>query len=342
MLKHELIMVSSQNHDSNVVNDAQSEHSEDSNASVGVETTRHGRKPELVIVGTMALDSVETPFGKVKNALGGSATYASLAATYFTKPGVVSIIGNDFPESHLKMLQKQGIDLAGVEKHGKTFRWSGSYEFAMNEAKTHKTELNSLLEFKPVLSNEYKQAHSVFLANVDPSIQLEVLDQLKPGTFVLLDTMNFWIETKRNLLLEVIKKVSVLLLNEGEARQLMNTPNLIKAGHELLDIGPEYIIIKKGEHGAIVFSPHGFFSAPGYPLEEVRDPTGAGDSFAGGLIGYLAHTGDVSFASVKKGVIYGSAIASFCAEHFSTAYHARTAMRDVEERYQTFRRIREF
>lgn len=299
-------------------------------------------KHELIVVGTMALDSVETPFGKVENALGGSAVYASLASTYFTKPGVVSIIGNDFPEEHLEMLEKQGIDLAGVEKRGKTFRWSGSYEFAMNEAKTHKTELNALLEFKPQLTESYKQSKFVFLANFDPTLQAEVLDQIMPGTFVLLDTMNFWIETKRNRLLEVIKKVTVLLLNEGEARQLMNTPNLIKAGHALLDMGPEYVIIKKGEHGALVFSPHGFFSAPGYPLEEVRDPTGAGDSFAGGLIGYLAHTGDVSFASVKRGVIYGSAIASCCAEAFSTGYREKISMKDIEERFETFQKIREF
>lgn len=293
----------------------------------------------LVIAGTMALDSVITPFGQIKDGLGGSATYASLAASYFAKPAVVSIVGQDFPVEYFKLLQKHQIDLDGVERNGHTFRWSGSYEYDMSQAKTHQTELNSLEHFQPKLPLSYQQARYVFLANFDPSLQSIVLDQLDHGAFVLLDTMNYWIDTKRTALGEVIARVNMLVINEGEARQLCDSPNLIKAGRMMLDMGPEYVIIKKGEHGALFFSRHAFFSAPSYPLEELRDPTGAGDSFAGGLIGYLAHIGVVSESSIRRGIIYGSAIASCVVEDFSVKYRSSVTMSQIDERYKLFKKM---
>ncbi len=298
--------------------------------------------PELIIVGSMALDSVETPFGKVTDVLGGSATYASLAASYFAKPGVVSIVGQDFPAEHEQTLAKFGVDLAGLKHKGKTFRWSGSYEFAMNEAITHKTELNVLLEFKPKLPEQYLEAKFLMLGNLDPSIQLNVIGQVKHGTFIMMDTMNFWITSAREKLLEVINKVHVVVINEGEARQLIDTPNLIKAGRKILEMGPQYVIIKKGEHGAMLFGQDLFFAIPGYPLDEVRDPTGAGDSFAGALIGYLARAKATDHAALRRAIIYGSAVASACAEQFSTRYRDTMSLKDIEERVETFKKMREF
>ena len=296
----------------------------------------------LVIAGTMALDSVTTPFGKIKDGLGGSATYASLAASYFAKPGVVSIVGQDFPAKYLRLLKKYQIDLDGVERNGDTFRWSGSYEYDMSQAKTDRTELNSLEHFQPKLPLSYQKARYVFLANFDPSLQSIVLDQLDHGAFVLLDTMNYWIASKRAALGEVISRVNMLVINEGEARQLCDSPNLIKAGRTMLDMGPEYVIIKKGEHGALFFSRHAYFSAPSYPLEELRDPTGAGDSFAGGLIGYLAHIEEVSESSIRRGIIYGSAIASCVAEDFSVKYRSSVNMSQIDERYNTFKKMMQY
>jgi len=273
---------------------------------------------ELVVVGTIGLDDIETPFGKVESVLGGSGVYASKASSFFTKTGLVSIVGKDMPEKGLAVINE--VDLSGVEQSEKTFRWSGYYEFDMNEAKTKKTELNSLTEFKPKLPDNFKKAKYLFLGNIDPALQIEVLDQMENSPFILLDTMNYWIDTKKEDLLKVIERVDVLVINEGEARQLFGTPNLIKAGKMILESGPKFGIIKKGEHGALLFSKEGFFSAPGYPLEVVKDPTGAGDSFAGGLIGYLAKTGDNSEKNMRKAIVYGSTIASFCAENFSLKY----------------------
>lgn len=295
---------------------------------------------ELVVVGTIGLDDIETPFGKVDSALGGSGVYASKASSFFTKTGLVSIVGKDMPKEDLAVIDE--VDLSGVEQSEKTFRWSGYYEFDMNEAKTKKTELNSLAKFKPKLPNNFKTAKYLFLGNIDPSLQIEVLDQMENKPFVLLDTMNYWIETKKKKLLEVIGRVDVLVINEGEARQLFSTPNLIKAGKMILEFGPKFGIIKKGEHGALLFSKEGFFSAPGYPLEVVKDPTGAGDSFAGGLIGYLSKTGDNSEKNIRKAIVYGSTLASFCAEHFSLKYCDNLTLDNIEERYNAFEQIRKF
>ena len=296
----------------------------------------------LVILGTMAFDDIETPFGKADNALGGSATYAAYAASFFAKPGIVSVVGDDFPHSHLKTLKDKGISLEGIKKEGKTFRWSGFYEFDMNDAKTLRTELNSLETFKPALPDEYKKAKYVFLANLDPALQLEVLEQVKSPKFTIADTMNLWIEHKKNALLKLISKVDLLLLNDGEARQLFKTTNLVTAAKSALKLGPKYVIIKKGEHGALLFSDGKHFNAPGYPLENLKDPTGCGDSFGGGLIGYLAKTDNIGEANIRKAIIYGSAIASFNAEDFSLERQKRLDKGDIEKRYKEFEEIRAF
>ncbi len=297
---------------------------------------------DLIVLGTVALDDIETPFGKVKDALGGSATYAAYAASFFAKPGIVSIIGEDFPEHHKKTLENKGICLKGIAKEGKTFRWRGFYEFDMNEAKTLRTELNALESFKPELPKDYKDSKYIFLANLDPELQLEILNQLKKTELVVLDTMNFWIEHKKEALLRVIKKTNILLLNDGEARQLFKTTNLIKAANNALKLGPYAVIIKKGEHGALLFTKEKHFNAPGYPLENVKDPTGCGDSFGGALIGYLAKTKDHGERSIRKAIVYASAIASFNAEDFSLENLKKIKHSDIEKRFNELKEIREF
>lgn len=307
----------------------------------------------LVIVGSLALDTVRTPFGKVKDALGGAATYASYSASFFTKPattggvgvvGVVGVVGNDFPKQHLQLLQQRGISTDGVkvDEKGKTFRWEGYYEYDMNEAKTVKTELGVFADFKPQLPDSYKSAEYVFLANIDPELQMGVLRQVKKPKLTLLDTMNYWIQNKKQLLLDVIRKVDVLLLNDGEARQLFETPSLVKAAAVALKLGPKFIIIKKGEHGALLFSDGSHFSAPAYPLELIKDPTGCGDSFAGALIGYLANNGSNSEKDIRKAIVYGSVVASFNAEDFSLERLKKLTAVEIEKRYEEFERIREF
>ena len=297
---------------------------------------------ELVIAGTMALDGIETPFGKVENALGGSATYAAYAASFFSKPGIISIIGEDFPKEHIEELEKKEIDFKGVKKEGKTFKWGGYYEFDMNEAKTLRTELNSLETFKPEVPEEYKDAKYVFLANIDPSIQLEIINSIKSPEIILTDTMNFWIEHKKNELLEVIKKTDILLLNDGEARQLFKTVNLIQAANKALELGPKAVIIKKGEHGALLFTKEKHFNAPGYPLENIKDPTGCGDSFGGALIGYLAKTKSKEEPNIRKGMVYASVLASHNAEDFSLEKLKKIGHEDIEKRFNEMKEIREF
>ena len=322
----------------------------------------------LVIVGSIGLDDIKTPFGKVEGVLGGSAVYAASAASYFIKPGLISIKGNDLPDEKLRIC---GADLKGLQSHEKTFRWSGCYEFDMNEAKTLDTTLNSLANFRPQVPKEYLKSKYVLLGNMDPEVQLEVINQIKNGrhckvakgncgnpleskiassqtsrndrdVFIITDTMNYWIASKKDKLLEVLSNTHFAILNEGEARQLTGNPNLIKAGKQLLDLGPKYVAIKKGEHGALLFSNNEIFSAPSYPLEDLVDPTGAGDSFAGGAAGYLSKTNDTSWDNIKKAIIYGSSIASFCAESFSLDYKKRVSIKNIEERNEIFRKIREF
>lgn len=297
---------------------------------------------DLAIVGSVALDTVKTPFGEKKEVLGGAATYSSYAASFFSKPGIVAVVGEDFPSEHLELLRKRGIDLSGVKKKGKTFRWQGYYEYDMNEVKTVKTELNSFEGFKPELPEKYKDAKYVFLANINPELQMSVLEQVRKPELVMLDTMNLWIETKKKQLTDAIRKVDVLLLNDSEARQLFGTPSLVKAASAALKLGPKYIIIKKGEHGALLFTGNSHFSAPSYPLETIKDPTGCGDSFAGAMIGYLAKTGDNSEKSIRKAIVYGSVVASFNAEDFSLERMKRLTNAEIEKRYREFEKIREF
>jgi len=294
---------------------------------------------DLVCLGTIALDSVETPFGKKDGILGGSATYFGLAAGFFSKCGIIGVVGKDFPDEHLLYLNRHQVDTSGVEKTGgETFRWSGFYEFDMNTAHTKETQLNVLADFKPKIPDEYENCEFLFLANIDPVIQLKVLDEIQPK-HAACDTMNYWIESKKEKVSEIFEACDMIVINEGEARQYCGIPNLIKAGNELLKTHTDRVIIKKGEHGAIYFSRNGFFSAPAYPIEEVIDPTGAGDSFAGGTIGHLAKHKSFNDEAIKKSLVIGSIIASYVCEDFSIERTKTVTQSDIEQRYDHFKRM---
>ncbi len=297
---------------------------------------------DVLIVGTVALDTIETPFGKVEKTLGGSATYASFAASLFSKPALISIVGTDFPNDYLGLIKKRSIGIEGLKISGKTFHWDGFYEYDMNEAKTRKTELNSLRNFKAEVPAKYRDIKYVFLANIDPQQQLDTLRQINNPSLVVLDTMNFWIINKKNSLLKIMKKVDVLLLNDTEARQLFNTVNLLKAANKALKLVSKAVIIKKGEHGALLFTKNKHFNAPGYPLENIKDPTGCGDAFGGAFIGYLAKTKDSSESNLRKAIIYGSVVASHNAEDFGLNRLKQLKMKDIKKRYKEFQEIREF
>ena len=296
----------------------------------------------VVIIGTVALDTIKTPFGEVQGVLGGSATYASWASSFFAKTGVVSIVGEDFPEEHNKILTDRGICLNGLVKKGKTFRWDGFYEFDMNEAKTLNTELNALLEFEAELPEEYRDAEYVFLGNIDPELQLKVIGQLKNPKVIAMDTMNFWIDSKKDKLIEAIKNIDILLINDGEARQLFETTNLVKAGRKALELGVKAVIIKKGEHGALLFTKDSHFNAPGYPLEDVKDPTGCGDSFGGSLIGCIAKAGKLNDKVLRKAVVYATSVASHNAEDFSLERMKKISLKDIDKRVKEIKKIRKF
>lgn len=302
----------------------------------------NSKSPKSIICGTVALDDIKTPFGEIHSALGGSAIYAALAASIFSPCGIVGAVGNDFPRKYLRTLNSHGVDTRGLEFKGKTFRWSGEYEFDMNRAKTLKTELNCVSGYAPKLSQEYKKNRYAFLANCSPDVQYEFLSQFKAKPFVLTDTMNYWIEHKKSELLKVAKATDILLINEAETRQLCDCSNLIKGGRQLLALGPKHIIIKKGEHGALLLSRGSFFSAPAYPLENAVDPTGAGDSFAGAIIGYLAKTNAVIEEGLRKAVIIGTAVASFTTEGMGTEKIEKITLKDVRARYEEIKKHREF
>lgn len=297
--------------------------------------------PKLIILGSIALDDVETPFGKKDRLLGGSASYASYAARFFTDVGIVSVVGEDFSKEYWKLLTKTG-DIAGIQVGGNTFHWQGHYEYDMAAAKTLCTDLNCLEGFKPVLPPHYKGAEYVFLGNMHPTQQIEVVSQLEKPKLIAMDTMNLWIKNTKDELLEAIKKVDILILNDAEVRELFNTPHIIEAAKKALGLGLKYIIIKKGEHGAVMFSEETYFSAPGYPLEEIKDPTGCGDSFGGGLMGYIAGKDDFEETELRKAVVYGSVCASFNAEEFSLDRLRSIKKKDIEERYKEFKKIRQF
>jgi sugar/nucleoside kinase (ribokinase family) len=275
----------------------------------------------LLTVGTVAFDDIQTPFGHAERAIGGAATYISLAASYLTKNiRLVSVIGDDFPKEVLKDMQSRGIDQQGlqVREGEKSFFWAGRYHNDMNSRDTLDTQLNVLADFDPVLPEAYKESEFVMLGNLTPAVQMRVIEQLStPPRFLAMDTMNFWMDHSLEELLQVIKKVDALIINDEEARQLSGEYSLVKAAEKIHNMGPRYLIIKKGEHGALLFEDQHVFFAPALPLAEVFDPTGAGDTFAGGFMGYLASTGDISFDNLKRAIIYGSAMASFCVEKFS-------------------------
>lgn len=297
----------------------------------------------VLIVGSMALDNVKTPFGEVRDALGGAAVYSSVAASYFAPVRLVGVVGRDFPEKHVRFLASRSIDLAGMQRmQGETFRWSGLYEFDLNQAHTLDTKLNVFQHFRPHIPEEYKDSKYVFLANIDPELQLQVLEQVKSPKLTICDTMNFWIENKRECLLEVLKKVNIAFMNDTEARQLCGTFSLVGAARQIIELGPSAVIIKKGEHGAIMVTDSAYFAAPSYPLEEVRDPTGAGDSFAGGFIGYIAYTDDISEGNLRKATIYGSTLASFNVEDFSLRRLGSLTPEDIAARYCEFKQIADF
>ena len=293
---------------------------------------------DLVVVGSVALDSVKTPFGKVTEALGGSATYFSYAASFFAPVRVVGAVGGDFPREHLELLRKRGVDVSALEvlPDQKTFRWTGEYGFDLNEAKTLDVQLNAFATFKPRLGPVHRKAPFLFLANIDPVLQLDVLSQMDEPAMVALDTMNFWIEGKREDLLKVLARVDVLLINDAEARMLAREPNLIKAARAIATMGPKTVVIKRGEYGALLVSNGQFFFAPAYPLDSVFDPTGAGDTFAGGFMGYLAQQNATDAAALRRAMVRGAAMASFTVEDFSLERLTRLEPREIEERLRIF------
>jgi len=300
----------------------------------------------LITVGTVAFDSIETPYGKADRVVGGAATYISLAASYFTPDiGLVSVVGDDFPESELKYMSKRGVDLAGLQiKQGeKSFFWAGRYHENMNQRDTLDTQLNVLADFNPKLPAEYKNAKYLMLGNLTPEVQMKVIRQMKKRPkLVAMDTMNFWMDIAMPSLKKTIKKVDVLLINDEEARQLSGEYSLVKAAKVIHKMGPKFLVIKKGEHGALLFNDDQIFFAPALPLAQVFDPTGAGDTFAGGFMGYIAKTNSISFANMKRALIYGSAMASFCVEEFSIQRLKGLTQRDINSRVKQFVKLSKF
>jgi len=291
----------------------------------------------ILVVGSVALDSIRTPFGEVEEILGGSATYFSVAASFFNDVQLVAVVGEDFQDEHVDFLASRNVDLTGLKRvPGKTFRWKGYYEYDLNDAHTMDTQLNVFEDFDPEIPEEYRDSEYVFLANIDPALQLHVLQQVRSPRLVICDTMNLWIETRRPQLLETISRVDYLLLNDAEARQLADEPNLVAAGRKLLSMGPQRVIIKKGEHGVIMLGEGVFFSLPAYPLETVFDPTGAGDTFGGGFLGSLSRYPEMREEDIRRSIVYGSVIASFNVESFSCDRLRSLTLDEIEERYREF------
>jgi sugar/nucleoside kinase (ribokinase family) len=298
---------------------------------------------QILVVGSVAYDTVRTPFGEVTEVLGGSAVYFSVAAAFFADVRLVAVVGEDFAEEHLQLLRERGVDLEGLSRvPGRTFRWRGEYGFDLNEAKTLETHLNVFATFRPRIPPAYRESEVVFLANIDPDLQREVLGQVAAPRLVAADTMNFWIMGKPESLRETLKQVQTLLINDAEARMLAGEPNLVKAARKLLSWGPQSLVIKRGEYGALMFSDGWWFSAPSLPLEQILDPTGAGDSFAGGFLGYLANTGNFSLDNTRKAVIMGSVMASFAVEDFSLNRLTRLTYPEIEARYREFKALVHF
>lgn len=297
----------------------------------------------LLCVGSVALDSVETPFGKQDEILGGSATHFSVAASFFTGINLVAVVGHDFPNEHLEFLKARNIDLAGLEiADGKTFRWSGRYGFDLNNAETLDTQLNVFSDFVPKIPEAWQKTQHLFLANIHPDLQHLVLEGIQRPRFVALDTMNFWIEGALDSLKRTVGLVDMVVINEAECRQLTGEASLLKAARKIMDWGPKTVVAKQGEYGALLFHGDSIFSAPGFPLEQVLDPTGAGDSFAGGMMGYLARIAEPTFDDLKRAVVVGSVMASFNVEDFSCDRLRRLEYREIQARFEAFRRLSHF
>ncbi len=304
---------------------------------------------DILVVGSVALDDVETPFGRVESALGGSATYFATAASFYTPVKLVAVVGTDFPQEHVDFLRGRQVDVTGLEvvEGGRTFRWRGRYEYDMNTAHTLDTQLNVFAEFVPKLPETYRRPGLLFLANIDPELQLGVLEQVERPDLVALDTMNFWISSKRDALAEVMRRVDVVLINEAEARQFADTYSLPAAARAILELGPRAVIVKKGEYGASMFTDgnhlgESYFFVPAYPLEVVRDPTGAGDTFAGGFLGALAHEPVLDSAAFRRAIVHGSVIASFTVEDFSVNRLRTLTRAEIERRFAEFQAFTRF
>jgi len=298
---------------------------------------------KLLVVGSVALDTVKTPFGEVSEVLGGSATFFSTAASYFTSVDLIAVVGEDFPPQHLNFLKSRGIDVTGLERRpGATFRWKGEYTHQLNEARTLDTKLNVFETFRPQIPDAYRSPDLLFLGNIDPELQLDVLQKLSRPPLVACDTMNFWINGKRDALWRVLEQVDILIINDGEARALGEDSNLVKVAKKVLARGPKHLIIKRGEYGVLMFNEKQVFGAPAFPLEDVRDPTGAGDTFAGGFLGYLTATGDRSLEAFKQAIIFGSVMASFTVEAFSLDRLRILDYKEVQERFRAFKRLTHF
>ncbi len=297
----------------------------------------------LLVVGSVAFDSVETPFGKHDRLLGGSATYFSIAASYFTDVKLVAVVGKDFPKKHIALFKRYSVDTKGLQiTDGKTFYWKGSYEYDMGSAKTIATHLNVLACFDPVIPAEYRNSKNVFLANIDPEHQEKVLRQVRAPRLSACDTMNFYITSKKRVLVRLLKKIDIFFLNDSEARQFSNETNLLKAAKCILSLGPRMVIIKKGEHGSLFFSRNSQFSVPGFPLEIIKDPTGAGDSFAGGVMGYLSRFKKIDERRLRKAIVYGSIMASYNVENFSVNRLSKLNKRLIDKRYNEYKKLTHF
>jgi sugar/nucleoside kinase (ribokinase family) len=297
----------------------------------------------VLVVGSVALDDVAAPAGRVQGVLGGAASYFSVAARYFSPVSIVAVVGTDFPPEHVEFLEKRGIDCTGIEHaEGRTFRWGGRYLDSLNERETLFTELGVFEGFRPVLPDAFRDAEFVFLANIHPALQRDVLEQARAPRFSAMDTMNFWIESTPEELAQTLARVGAVVINDEEARQLTGCRNLVQAAEELRERGPEIVIIKRGESGALLFDPEGIFAAPAFPLLEVRDPTGAGDSFAGGFVGALAREGSLAPEALRRALIYGSTMASFCVENFGLDRFRDLSPEEVDLRFEEFRRLTRF
>jgi sugar/nucleoside kinase (ribokinase family) len=297
----------------------------------------------LLAVGSVALDSLETPFGRREDVLGGSACYFSTCASFFQPPRLVAVVGDDFPKEHVHFLRSRGIDLAGLEQRpGRTFRWKGRYEFDLNTAHTLDTQLNVFADFRPDLPEAFRDSEYVFLGNIDPDLQRSVLDQVRSPRFVAADTMNFWIETRRDALMKTLKRIDLLFVNDAEARQLADEVNVVRAARKILTFGPRAVVVKRGEYGALFFSGDETFAASAYPLQAVFDPTGAGDSFAGGFMGYLARRRREDRATLRRAIVLGSVLASFTVEQFSLERLRTLTTEEIQARFAEAKQLAHF